>query len=73
MFDLWRGDLIISSLSNKRLFRARIREGRVILIEPIRVNRRVRDIVELKDGTLAMKFDNFEVGFLRLARVEVTH
>jgi len=68
MFDLWRGDLIVSSLGAGTLFRVRVGGGRIIVIESIKIGERVRDIIELNDGTLAMKFDHNKIGFLRPVR-----
>lgn len=41
---LWKGDLLIASLREKKLFRTRIVEGRVVFTEAIDVGTRVRDL-----------------------------
>lgn len=64
-FARWQGDLIVSSLSGETLYRMRIREGRVVLAEPIRIGRRIRDLVERPDGTLALKTDSGVLVMLR--------
>jgi cytochrome c2 len=57
LFDLWQGDLLVASLAWKQLFRLRVREGRVIFSEPIRIGHRIRDLAELDDGTIVLKTD----------------
>ena len=42
-------------------------EARAVLIEPIPVGHRIRDVVELRDGTIAMKTDSGRVIFMRPA------
>jgi cytochrome c2 len=57
-FPWWSGDLLVSSLESRTLYRVRVEEGRTIFVEPIPVGHRVRDIVEMSDGTLALKTDD---------------
>jgi cytochrome c2 len=57
LFDLWRGDLLVASLGWNRLFRLRLREGRVMFSEPISIGSRMRDLAELEDGTIVLKTD----------------
>ena len=57
-FPVWRGDFLISSLAAGTVFRTRIREGRVIETEPLKIGRRVRDIVEGPNGSIYMWTDN---------------
>ena len=49
-FSMWRGDLLIGSLRAMTLFRLRMRGERVVYVEPIPVQHRVRDLVELPNS-----------------------
>lgn len=53
-FPMWRGDLLISSLTAQTLFRARIRENRVVYAEPIALGCAVRDFLEATDGRIVV-------------------
>ena len=57
-FPSWRGDFIVSSLVGqyygKSLFRVKVAEERVVVVEKIRTGRPIRDLVELVDGRLAL-------------------
>lgn len=61
-FPLWEGDLIISSLKAKTLYRVRLEGDRVVYVEPIAlpksVAQRIRDIIVLADGRLAASTDD---------------
>jgi cytochrome c2 len=57
LFDLWQSDLLVASLKMNRLYRLRVREGRVMFSEPIRIGHRIRDLAELDDGTIVLKTD----------------
>ena len=57
-FGLWDGDLVVATLKDESLHRLRLREGRVILDEPIRVGGRIRDIAIDGDGRILVKLDN---------------
>lgn len=65
LFSKWKGDLLIASLKKNTLYRTRIHEGRVLYIEPIELGHRLRDIVEMDDGTIAIKTDDGGVLTLR--------
>jgi cytochrome c2 len=58
LFDIWRGDLIAGSLATRSLYRLVTHEDRVILAEPIAINERVRDLLELEDGRLLVWTDS---------------
>ena len=58
LFALWEGDLIISSLAAQTLYRARIEDGRVVLVETLRIGHRIRDITESWDGRIIRKTDD---------------
>jgi len=57
-FPLWKGDLFVSTLSAMTLYRTRLEDGRVILVEPIPVGHRIRDVAETAGGSLVMKTDD---------------
>ena len=51
-----------------RLYRLRVREGRVILAEPIEIGERIRDLEQMRDGTILLWADNAR--FVELAVVD---
>jgi cytochrome c2 len=51
-FPAWQGDLLVSSLVGRSLYRVRVEDERVVLTEAIPVEQRVRDLLELPDGRL---------------------
>ena len=63
-FSSWRGDFIVASLHGryygKSLFRVKVAEDRVVVMERIKTGRPVRDLVELKDGRLIL-WDGYNV------------
>lgn len=64
LFKLWKDDLLISSLKEGTLFRTRIRKGRAVLSEPIKIGVRIRDLVEIKSGQIVLKTDSGKLFFL---------
>lgn len=60
-FERWRGDLLVSSLVARSVFRVRLAEGRVVLVEPIVTGHRTRDIVETSLGEIVLLAED---GFL---------
>jgi cytochrome c2 len=65
MFPQWRGDLLIASLRAQTLFRARVREGRVVYLEPIVLGSRIRDLIEGHDGRIIVLTDTEKLDSLR--------
>jgi cytochrome c2 len=57
-FPWWSGDLFIGTLATQSLYRVRVEEARVIFVEPITVGHRIRDLVEMADGSIALKTDD---------------
>jgi len=57
-FPSWGGDLMIGSLNGKghgfSLLRVRVREQRVVTVEQFVMGKRVRDLLELPDGRIAI-------------------
>ncbi len=59
-FENWRGDLIVSSLKAGHLYRLRLRDDHVVLMEPIYIGDRIRDVAEMADGSLLVLLDRFD-------------
>jgi aldose sugar dehydrogenase len=51
-FDLWEGDLIVSALRGKSLYRVRMEGERVVYVEQIELERRIRDVTTLESGEI---------------------
>lgn len=64
-FPLWKGDVMVASLGAEQLFRVRFDDGHVMFVEPMRLEQRVRDMVEASDGTLVLKTDDDFLVFIR--------
>jgi cytochrome c2 len=56
-FPAWAGDLIVSSLLEESLYRLRLEEDHVLYVEPISIGERIRDIIALDDGRIALYAD----------------
>jgi aldose sugar dehydrogenase len=65
LFSRWRGDLLIGSLRAETLFRARLRNGRVVYVEPIVIGSRIRDVIEGTDGRILLWTDSDTLVSLR--------
>jgi cytochrome c2 len=68
-FRYWQYDLMIGSYAES-LFRARIRAGRVVTFEPVRLRSRrgrIRDLFEDRNGSIVVWFDDGTLGFLEPA------
>lgn len=66
LFKRWHGDFLIASFS-KSIHRARIRDGRVITLEPVRLrsrNGRVRDLIEDSKGRVVVYFDTGSIAIV---------
>ena len=68
LFPEWKGDLLISSLNGRTLFRIRLGGTQVRLAEPIRVGDRVRDLVEANDGRIIVLTDNYALAVIEPAK-----
>lgn len=60
-FALWQGDLLIASLREQSLYRLRLNGDAPVYAEPIRLNHRMRDMVALDDGRIAILTDNRQI------------
>ncbi|MGH8137480.1 MAG: PQQ-dependent sugar dehydrogenase [Steroidobacteraceae bacterium] len=56
-FKLWQRDLLISSLKDGAVYRARVRDARVVMMERIPFGRRIRDVAEGSDGQILLLTD----------------
>lgn len=65
-FPAWKNDILVSSLSARTLFRVRVEKGRVLYVEPIVIDRRIRDLVEDSAGRIILWTDREEL--VRLER-----
>lgn len=54
----WNGDILLGSLKAQTLFRIVIRSQRVVLVEPIWIGHRIRDIAILPDNQIVLLTDD---------------
>lgn len=67
LFPIWRDNLLVGSLSTRSLYRLVIAEDRVVLQEPIDLNQRVRDILQMPDGRILIWNDDAALTTLELS------
>lgn len=67
LFPLWQEDLVISSLIGQQIIRVRVRNGRVVYAEPIKIGKRIRDLIESEDGTIVLWTDDATIVTIRPA------
>ncbi|MGA7303524.1 MAG: PQQ-dependent sugar dehydrogenase, partial [Rhodothermales bacterium] len=53
----WDGDLLVSGLRSMRLFRIRVDGEQVRLVEPVLIGERIRDLIQMQDGTILLWTD----------------
>jgi cytochrome c2 len=56
-FKLWEGDVLVVSLRDGSMYRARVRDQRVVMMERMPFGRRLRDITQGSEGQLLMWTD----------------
>jgi cytochrome c2 len=56
-FKLWDADVLVVSLRDGALYRARVRDQRIVMMERMPFGRRLRDIAEGSDGRLLLWTD----------------
>ena len=66
-FANWRGDLIISSLKAREIWRLRVRDNRVVMSERIPVDERIRDIIVGHRGELVALTGRSSIVFIEPA------
>lgn len=64
----WNGDLLVASLKATSLFRLRLEGTKVLYAEPIWIGQRIRDIAQLKNGTIVLWTDNTQLLFMSVDR-----
>lgn len=74
-FDRWKNNLIVSTLASQELLRLVFNEQKksLIYIENISINRRIRDIIKLDDGKIALLTDrgNIEGNVAKIIIIEL--
>ena len=60
-FEIFKNNIILGSLGGLSLFRMIFHDEKIINIERINVNERVRDILEIQDGRIAIYTDGGSV------------
>lgn len=69
-FPYWDGDLLVSSLAGRTLYRIRLNGDVVQYAEPIPIGERIRDIFVRRDGQLVALSDDGFLVFIRNAEDE---
>lgn len=68
-FPLWKDDLLVGSLRSGSLYRIRVRKERVVTFERISFGERIRDLVQMPDGGIAMLTDTSKIILLGRAPI----
>jgi cytochrome c2 len=58
LLGTWKGNLLVGSLGARSLYRLTLEGDRVVVNEPIRIGRRVRDLLEMDDGRILLWTDD---------------
>ncbi|MEO9969607.1 MAG: PQQ-dependent sugar dehydrogenase [Hyphomonadaceae bacterium] len=64
-FSLWTGDFLVTSLVGETLYRLRPEGERIVYSEPIKLGMRLRDIIVLDNGSVAILTGNRSLVFIR--------
>jgi glucose/arabinose dehydrogenase len=67
LFPSWRGSLIVGGLSSKALIRLTLDGAKVAAEERIDMQRRIRDVLQARDGALLVITDEKDGALLRVA------
>jgi glucose/arabinose dehydrogenase len=70
LFDEWRGSVLLGGLSSQALVRVTFLEKGVVTEERVQLQRRIRDVVQARDGSLLAVTDGKEGELLRLTPAE---
>ena len=70
LLPLWQDDLLLASLVGQTVLRVRIEDGRAVVVEPIPVSRRVRDIRIGNDGRIILWTDDDAIVFIEPAEAQ---
>jgi aldose sugar dehydrogenase len=68
----WDGDLLVGSLKALSLFRLRLDGTKVLYSEPIWIGQRIRDLAQLKDGTIVLWTDDTQLMFVSVDREQLS-
>lgn len=68
----WDGDILVGSLKALSLFRLRLNGTRVLYSEPIWIGQRIRDLAQLKDGTIVLWTDDAQLMFISVDRDQLS-
>jgi cytochrome c2 len=60
----WDGDFLIGSLKGLSIYRIRMNRNSVLYSEPIWIGQRIRDMTQLKDGTIVLWTDDAQLLFI---------
>jgi glucose/arabinose dehydrogenase len=71
LFREWRGDLLVGGLSSQALVRLRLDGDRVAVEERLRMNKRIRDVLQARDGAILLLVDDANGELLRLTPAEI--
>jgi glucose/arabinose dehydrogenase len=71
LFRDWRGDLLVGGLSSQALVRLRLDGERVAVEERLRMNKRIRDVAQGRDGAILLLVDAANGELLRLTPTEI--
>ena len=68
-FPVWKDDLLVASLKAGKLFRVALDANRAVVVEPIEIGSRLRDLVEGSDGRVVIWADGAKIIVLEPASV----
>jgi glucose/arabinose dehydrogenase len=68
MFEEWKGSMFVGGLSSMALIRLQLDGEKVAVEERLDMKRRIRDVIEGKDGSIIVAVDAKEGELLRLTR-----
>jgi cytochrome c2 len=70
LFPFWRDNLLVGSLASRALYRLVVVDDRVVVQEPIALDKRVRDILQMPDGRIMIWSDDWTITLLEPATQE---
>ena len=71
LFREWRGDLLVGGLSSQALVRLRLDGARVAVEERIDMGKRIRDVLQARDGSVLLLVDAANGELLRVTPVDI--
>ena len=66
--ERWNGDLLVASLKAMSLFRLRSDSARILYAEPIWIGQRIRDLAQVRNGTIVLWTDDAQLLFVSVDR-----